>query len=211
MEPITIGFSQIVVQSGVKMLTITESAQKYLAELLGNHDEAGVAVRIFVSEPGTPSAESCIAYCKPGDEEEDDIAVEYDGFNGFIEQRSLPFLEDALVDYASDRFGGQLTIKAPFAKVGKIDESSPLDDRINHILYTEINPGLASHGGEVSLVEVVDDGVAVLQFGGGCQGCGMVDETLKEGVEKVLIEKVKEITAVRDVTDHSVRDNAYYK
>ncbi|MBV1959092.1 MAG: Fe-S biogenesis protein NfuA [Pseudomonadales bacterium] len=193
------------------MLTITESAQKYLAELLGNHDEAGVAVRIFVSEPGTPSAESCIAYCKPGDEEEDDIAVEYDGFNGFIEQRSLPFLEDALVDYASDRFGGQLTIKAPFAKVGKIDESSPLDDRINHILYTEINPGLASHGGEVSLVEVVEDGVAVLQFGGGCQGCGMVDETLKEGVEKVLIEKVKEITAVRDVTDHSVRDNAYYK
>jgi len=193
------------------MLTITESAQKYLAELLGNHDEAGVAVRIFVSEPGTPSAESCIAYCKPGDEEEDDIAVEYDGFNGFIEERSLPFLEDALVDYASDRFGGQLTIKAPFAKVGKIDESSPLDDRINHILYTEINPGLASHGGEVSLVEVVDDGVAVLQFGGGCQGCGMVDETLKEGVEKVLIEKVKEITAVRDVTDHSVRDNAYYK
>lgn len=193
------------------MLTITESAQKYLAELLGNHDEPDVAVRIFVSEPGTPSAESCIAYCKPGDQEEDDIAIEYDGFNGFIEQKSLPFLEDALVDYASDRFGGQLTIKAPFAKIGKIDKDSPLDDRINHILYTEINPGLASHGGEVSLVEVVDDGVAVLQFGGGCQGCGMVDETLKEGVEKVLIEKVAEINAVRDVTDHSVRDNAYYK
>ena len=193
------------------MLTITESAQKYLAELLGNHDEPDVAVRIFVAEPGTPSAESCIAYCKPGDEEDDDIAIEYDGFNGFIEQRSLPFLEDALVDYASDRFGGQLTIKAPFAKIGKIDKDSPLDDRINHILYTEVNPGLASHGGEVSLVEVVDGGVAVLQFGGGCQGCGMVDETLKEGVEKVLIEKVAEITAVRDVTDHSVRDNAYYK
>lgn len=193
------------------MLTITESAQKYLAELLGNHDEADIAVRIFVAEPGTPSAESCIAYCKPGDEEDDDIAIEYEGFNGFIEQRSLPFLEDALVDYASDRFGGQLTIKAPFAKIGKIDNDSPLDDRINHILYTEVNPGLASHGGEVSLVEVVDGGVAVLQFGGGCQGCGMVDETLKEGVEKVLIEKVAEITAVRDVTDHSVRDNAYYK
>lgn len=193
------------------MLTITESAQKYLAELLGNHDESGIAVRIFVAEPGTPSAESCIAYCKPGDEEDDDIAIEYDGFNGFIEQKSLPFLEDALVDYASDRFGGQLTIKAPFAKIGKIDKDSPLDDRINHILYTEVNPGLASHGGEVSLVEIVEGGVAVLQFGGGCQGCGMVDETLKEGVEKVLVEKVEEITAVRDVTDHSVRDNAYYK
>ena len=193
------------------MLTVTESAQKYLAELLGNHDEPDVAVRIFVSDAGTPTAESCIAYCKPGDEEADDIVMEYEGFKGFIEQKSLPFLEDALVDYASDRFGGQLTIKAPFAKIGNIDENSPLDDRINHILYTEVNPGLASHGGEVSLVEVFEGNVAVLQFGGGCQGCGMVDETLKDGVEKVLIEKVTEITAVRDVTDHSIRDNAYYK
>jgi len=71
-----------------------------------------------------------------------------------------------------------------------------------------VNPGLAAHGGNVSLVEV-NDGVAILQFGGGCQGCGMVDLTLKEGVEKSLMEKIPELKAVRDVTDHSDTTNAY--
>ncbi|MBT7886727.1 MAG: Fe-S biogenesis protein NfuA, partial [Gammaproteobacteria bacterium] len=69
---------------------------------------------------------------------------------------------------------------------------------------------LASHGGMVSLIEIVEDNVAVLQFGGGCQGCGMVDVTLKDGVEKTLLETLPQLTAVRDVTDHSVTENAYF-
>ena len=60
------------------------------------------------------------------------------------------------------------------------------------------------------LVELLEDGIAVLQFGGGCQGCGMVDATLKHGVEKSLLEQLPELKGVRDVTDHSVRTNAYY-
>ena len=79
--------------------------------------------------------------------------------------------------------GGQLTIKAPNAKTPKLNENSSIEDRINYILHSEINPGLASSRSMVNLIEV-DDEVAVLQFGGGCQGCGMVDTTLKDGVEK---------------------------
>ena len=70
---------------------------------------------------------------------------------------------------------------------------------------------LESHGGEVSLVEFNDKKEAVLQFGGGCQGCGMVDVTLKDGIEKTLIEQIPEIESVKDLTDHSIDDNAYYK
>ena len=77
------------------------------------------------------------------------------------------------------------------------------------MLYSEINPGLAAHGGEVSLIEVIDGEVAVLKFGGGCQGCSAVDLTLKEGVEKTLIEKVSGLTGVKDSTDHSITDNAF--
>ena len=69
---------------------------------------------------------------------------------------------------------------------------------------------LESHGGEVSLLEFTKNGEAVLQFGGGCQGCGMVDVTLKDGVEKTLLETLPQLTAVRDVTDHSVTENAYF-
>ena len=115
------------------------------------------------------------------------------------------------MDYSKDQMGGQLTIKAPNAKVPQVDENAPLPDRINYILASEINPGLAAHGGEVSLVDVVEESVAVLRFGGGCQGCSAVSLTLKQGVESTLKEQVPEITAVRDVTDHSYKENAYYQ
>ena len=123
----------------------------------------------------------------------------------------MPFLEGALVDFAEDRMGGQLTIKAPNSKVPQVSDDSPIEDRINYVLHSQINPGLASHGGMVNLVEVIDDEVAILQFGGGCQGCGMVDMTLKDGVEKTLLEQLPQLTAVKDVTDHTVTDNAFYK
>ena len=192
------------------MVTITESAQTYLAGLLAKQEAKDIGVRVFITEPGTPMAETCIAYCRPEEAQEDDIKVSYEQFDGYIDARSEPFLEEALVDYAEDRMGGQLTIKAPNAKVPKVSDDSPLEDQINYVLHSQINPSLASHGGMVSLIEIVEDNVAVLQFGGGCQGCGMVDVTLKDGVEKTLLETLPQLTAVRDVTDHSVTEIAYF-
>jgi Fe/S biogenesis protein NfuA len=107
--------------------------------------------------------------------------------------------------------GGQLTIKAPNSRLPKISDESSLEDRVNYVLFNEINPGLAAHGGNVTLEEIFEEDVAVLRFGGGCQGCGMVDVTLKAGVEKALLEQVPQLKEVRDVTDHSVKENAYYQ
>ena len=191
-------------------ITITEAAHDYLADLLEKQNTTGIGNRVFITQPGTPYAETCIAYCKPGEEKPDDVPVALKRFTAWIDGVSEPFLEDALVDYATDRMGGQLTIKAPNAKVPMVNEDSPLNERINYYLQTEINPGLASHGGQVTLIDVVDEGVAVLQFGGGCQGCGQADVTLKEGIEKTLLERIPELKGVRDVTDHTNRDNAYY-
>ena len=190
------------------MVTITESAQDYLAELLSNQENA-LGVRVFINQPGTPRAETCIAYCREDDVVDEDEKVVYDKFTAWFEGRSLPFLEDALVDYSKDRMGGQLTIKAPNSKMPQVGDDSPLEDRINYVLYNEINPMLAAHGGEVSLVEITEDHYAVLQFGGGCQGCGMVDATLKGGVEKTLLEQLPQLAGIRDATDHSDRSNAY--
>lgn len=191
-------------------INFTDAGQTYLAQLLEKQDEKGTSVRLFVTQPGTPYAETCLAYCKPGEEKAADIKLELEFFSCYVEAASEHFLEDAVIDFAEDKLGGQLTIKAPNAKVLQVTENSPLDERINYILQTEINPSLASHGGIVSLVEL-DDGTAVLQFGGGCQGCGMVDMTLKDGVERTLLERIPELKGVRDVTDHSVRENAYFK
>ena len=192
------------------MVEITESAQQYLMELLSKQEDKDIGIRIFIADPGTPTAETCIAYCRSGEEQKDDDRVEYAGFTAWIDDRSQPFLVDALVDYAEDRMGGQLTIKAPNSKVSQVSDDSPIEDRINYVLHSQINPGLAGHGGMVNLIEVVDEGIAVLQFGGGCQGCGMVDTTLKDGVERTLLDQLPQLKGVRDVTDHSVTENAYY-
>jgi Fe/S biogenesis protein NfuA len=191
------------------MVTITESAQEYLAELLSNQ-EGALGVRVFINQPGTPRAETCIAYCRDDDLVEGDEEREYEAFKAWFDARSLPYLDDALVDYSKDRMGGQLTIKAPNAKMPRADENSPLEDRINYVLYNEVNPALAAHGGEVSLVEVTEDDYAVLQFGGGCQGCSAVDQTLKGGVEKTLMEQLPQLKGVRDMTDHTDRSQSYY-
>ena len=168
-------------------------------------------MRIFILDAGTPRAETCISFCRPGEEKAEDEVKQYKGFNAFIDQHSIPFLEDAVVDFQKDSMGGQLTIKAPNSRMPKLTKDSPLEDHINYILYNEINPGLAAHGGHVTLEEIFEDSVAVLRFGGGCQGCGMVDVTLKDGVEKTLMSQIPQLTEVRDVTDHSVKENAYYQ
>ena len=193
-----------------EIIKITKSAEEYLAKLIQDKNETDLSIRIFISDPGTPKAETCLAYCKPDEAMPDDMILNLDLINVNLEKRSLPFLKDAEVNFDNDTFGGQLTIKAPNARLPNISADSPVEDRINYVVYNEINPMLESHGGEVSLVEFNDHGEAVLQFGGGCQGCGMVDVTLKDGIEKTLVEQIPEVTGVKDTTDHSIDDNAYY-
>ena len=193
------------------MVSITDSAQEYLAELLKKQDVEGIAVRIFILDAGTPRAETCISFCRPGEEKADDEVKQYEAFKAFMDQHSIPFLEDAVVDFQKDSMGGQLTIKAPNSRMPKLSEDSPLEDRVNYVLYNEVNPGLAAHGGQVTLEEIFEISIAVLRLGGGGQGCGMVDVTLKAGVEKSLLSQIPQLTEVRDVTDHSVKENAYYQ
>lgn len=191
-------------------IDLSDSAQEYLKGLLESQEDDVIGIRVFINDPGTPRAETCIAYCREEDRGDDSIVREYAGFKAWFDAKSWPYLDAAKIDFASDRMGGQLTIKAPNSKMPQVRADSPLADRINYLLYTEINPSLASHGGEVSLMTIDDDNYAVLQFGGGCQGCSAVDATLKDGVEKTLKEHLPDLAGVKDMTDHSDRSNAYY-
>ena len=185
-------------------IEITPSAEEYLAELLEKQNVEGMAVRIFITQPGTKYAETCLAYCRPDEINVNDVLQAMDKLRVYVDVMSTAYLEEAIIDFAKDRMGGQLTIKAPNAKMPKVNADSPLDERINY-------PGLASHGGEVSLVEITEDMIAILKFGGGCQGCSAVEMTLKDGVETTLLAKIPELAGVRDQTDHTVTENAYFK
>jgi len=177
--------------------------------LLAKQNSPGMSVRVFITQPGTPYAETCLAYCRPDEVNENDEIMDRDDLRVYLDKQSILYMEDAKIDFAKDKMGGQLTIKAPNAKMPKVTEDSPIEEQITYILYNEINPGLASHGGEVKLIEVTAEGMAILEFGGGCQGCSAVDVTLKEGIEKTLLSKLPQLAGVRDVTDHTQGDNAY--
>lgn len=197
--------------STAPVVEITESAQEYLSELLIKQDVDGIGARVFVEKPGSPMAECCMSYCAPDEIVPTDIQIACKGFTAYIEVESVPYLEDAIIDYAKDRMGGQLTFKAPHSRVPKLGPNPSKEQLINHVLFAEVNPSLASHGGNVTLISLIDDEkTAVLKFGGGCQGCSAVNMTLKDGVEKTLLEQVPGLEKVIDETDHSNTDNAYY-
>jgi Fe/S biogenesis protein NfuA len=86
----------------------------------------------------------------------------------------------------------------------------PTAQSIQDVLDSKVNPGISSHGGFVSLVEFKED-TAYIAFGGGCQGCGLVDVTLKQGVEVMIRESVPEVQNIVDMTDHASGDQPYYE
>ena len=191
------------------MISISSAAQQHFVKLLSSQPE-GTNIRVFVVNPGTPNAECGVSYCPPDAVEDDDMELPFNGFKAMVDEKSVPFLQEASIDYVSDQMGSQLTLKAPNAKMRKVADDAPLTERIEYVIQSEINPQLASHGGNIMLVEISAEGVAVLQFGGGCNGCSQVDITLKDGIEKQLLDMFPgELTGVRDVTDHQHGEHSY--
>ncbi|WP_421132915.1 Fe-S biogenesis protein NfuA [Alteromonas sp. A079] len=192
------------------MITISEEAQAHFAKLL-DKQESGTNIRVFVVNPGTSSAECGVSYCPPDAVEDTDTRLPFNGFDAVVDEESVPYLEEAEIDYVTDQMGSQLTLKAPNAKAKKVSDDAPLAERINYMIESEINPQLANHGGQVMLVEITDEGFAILQFGGGCNGCSMVDVTLKDGIEKQMLEQFAgELKGVRDATEHEAGEHSYY-
>lgn len=190
------------------MINISETAQSHFAKLLADQAE-NTKIRVFVVNPGTSQAECGVSYCPEDAVEDTDIHLKFNGFDAVVDAESAPFLGEAEIDFVTDKMGSQLTLKAPNAKAKKLDDDASLEAQIQHMIDTEVNPQLASHGGQVSLVEIADD-IAILQFGGGCNGCSMIDVTLKEGIEKEMLEKFPQIKGVKDATDHNPGEHSYY-
>ena len=192
------------------MISISETAQGHFRNLLAKQPE-GTNIRVFVMNAGTPQAECGVSYCPPDAVEPEDLHLPFEGFEALIDPQSIPFLEEAAIDFVSDQMGSQLTLKAPNAKMRKVNDDAPLVERIEYVIHSQVNPSLAGHGGKVTLLEITEDGYLILQFGGGCNGCSMVDVTLKEGIEKQFLELFpNEIKGVRDATDHLRGDHSFY-
>jgi Fe/S biogenesis protein NfuA len=93
--------------------------------------------------------------------------------------------------------------------LGEIIMDEEIRDKVQTLIENAINPAIAGHGGFIDLLDVKDS-VVYLSMGGGCQGCGMADVTLRHGIEALLRDEIPEIAEIVDATDHDSGDNPYY-
>ncbi|SIR04453.1 NfuA family Fe-S biogenesis protein [Solilutibacter tolerans] len=191
------------------MIDITESAQSHFRKLIERESLPGIGVRLSAIHAGTPRADVRLEFAGPDDLKGNEWAVDCEGFTLWVDADSATALDGAHIDYEQKATGGQLQIRAPRIKGVAPETDASLVERVMWVVEQEINPQLAMHRGNVRVEEVTADGIVVLRFGGGCHGCGMADVTLKQGIEKTLLEKVPGVVAVRDATDHDTGEAPY--
>jgi Fe/S biogenesis protein NfuA len=186
------------------MITITDSARKGLSKIISSKGTGLLGLRLAV-RGGAPGAyQSDFRLVRAGEEQPDDIVIEAGDFRIFIDPLNAPKLKGATVDYVPTFRGPSFKIEYP-----QPEWDDPLAQKVQHLLSERVNPGVASHGGYVTLLGVKDRDV-FLEMGGGCQGCTMSAATLRQGIEILLREEIPEIHKIVDQTDHESGANPYY-
>jgi Fe/S biogenesis protein NfuA len=188
------------------MIKVTVEAQKKFSQMLKDR-ESGTNIRVFVEKPGTKDAECGMAFCPPSLYDMADLVYDYDDFKVIVDPLSDPYLSDAVIGVnEKDNF----TLSAPSITKDFMESSLPLIDRIKFVVATEINPGIATHGGAVEIVELTTDNVLKVRFHGGCVGCSAVGATITDSLQVKLNYHFRdENIKIEDVTEHKVTDNTF--
>ncbi len=187
------------------IVTVTEEALKVITEHLEQDGRPDLAARMEVTGKSSNGFHYAFNFIEQSETSEDDILVELDDLKLYIDAKSGESLKGSTIDFAQNEYGG-----GGF----QVDNPNPIwtdpeSLKVQELIDTQINPGIASHGGFIELLEVVEDKVYI-KLGGGCQGCGQADVTLKQGIEVLIKEKMPAISAVIDTTDHAAGTNPYY-
>jgi Fe/S biogenesis protein NfuA len=190
------------------MITLTDNAKMQFLQAAEAEGRTGDGLRVIVHDGGTANPGFALNFVDADEVTDKDTVVDAGEIKLYIDPASARWLEGATIDFIDGLQESGFKVDAPNAGIPR--PTGPVAEKVSKVLQEKINPSIASHGGFINLV-AVEDGTAYLQFGGGCQGCGMVNVTLKQGVEKVLFEEIPEITKVMDVTDHASGTNPYYQ
>lgn len=187
------------------MLTLTEAASKKILDLMEAEEQKGLALRIAVRGRGPGGFRYELKFVGEDEKMPEDTVFESAGVKVVVDPESEPNIKGSTIDF----------IDGMYESGFKIDNPNPLWDdpkaqAIQDVIESQINPSVGMHGGSVALLDVKDN-IAYIALGGGCQGCGMVDVTLKQGIETLIKEAVPEITQVVDTTDHAAGNNPYYQ
>jgi Fe/S biogenesis protein NfuA len=188
------------------MVEFTERARDMVLHFAQAADEPKVRIAMQGS-PFAPHYEFALVDEAPADV---DRVIDFEGFKVVVDELSAARMQGAVVDWVESEQGAGFSVSNPnVRKLGAAAPDGPLADRVREVLETRINPGVASHGGHISLVDV-DGSDVYIELGGGCQGCGMARVTLKQGVERMLREAIPDLGQIVDVTDHAAGTDPYY-
>jgi len=187
------------------MLTISEPARNKILALLEAKGSQGLALRVAIKGRAPGGFQYDLSFVGAGEKSPDDIVVDAEGFQVFVDARSAPSLRGSTLDF----------VEGIHQSGFKIDNPNPIwtDPKaraVQEVIDNKINPSMAMHGGFVTLLDVKDD-IAYVALGGGCQGCAMARMTLKQGIEAMILDAVPEIQQVLDTTDHAGGTNPYYQ
>ncbi len=187
------------------MIEITEGAQQQLLEIVNSREEEIVGLRVAIKGRGPAGFDHSMQFVLAGEEPENAVSTEVGELRIFVEQEDADNLKGAKIDFIPETGGFDIdNPNPPFVW------DDPVSQQVQDVLTEQINPSVAQHGGWVGLLEVKDD-VAYVELGGGCVGCGMVNVTLRQGVEVAIKASVSTITSVVDTTDHASGTNPYFQ
>jgi Fe/S biogenesis protein NfuA len=187
------------------LLAVDDAAASKLAEMRDAGRFDGSALRVSVREHGA-AFRYALELVDVASRDAGDAVVEAAGIAFYVDAGSAPLLRGATLQYVDGLSGGGFRFENP-NRPPLLE--LPLAGAVQRLLDDEINPGIAAHGGRVTLMDV-QGGRVVVEFGGGCQGCGMADVTLREGVTATLRRALPEITEVVDSTDHEAGESPYH-
>lgn len=198
------------------MVELTPEAQEQVQKALQAQTDKH-ALRLEARAGGGLDFTYAMKLVADSDQRGDDEVIDLKAFRVFIDPQSARNLSGATVDYEEGILRSGFKFDNPNKPETPTLGSGPRPDlvgetaeKVEYLINSEINNAVAAHGGHVDFVGVRDNKV-YLSFGGGCHGCGMVDVTLKQGIESRIKELVPEIVEVVDVTDHSTGENPFYR
>lgn len=181
-------------------------ARDKLVEVLRGYPEEVAGLRLKIIGRTSHGFEHVLTIVELGAEPDGDIRIEYPDFRLYVEGDRIEDLQGTAIHY---EFKGPNVSGLEFDNPNPVWRD-PLALQIQRIFDEQINPQIAAHGGYVQLLDVQGNR-AFIEMGGGCQGCGMANVTLKQGVEVAVREQLPEIEELVDITDHNSGDNPYYK
>jgi Fe/S biogenesis protein NfuA len=187
------------------IINITNNAKTFLKSYIKS-EEKNLIMYISVTYPYTQYAYVNITFCKKEDLNKNDINISEKDIEIYIDDKSKDLLENSIIDIKEE----SLQINAPNLSKYKKKANLTIKDEIKVLFENEINTVLSQHGGFIELVDIEDQENLIIKFHGGCQGCGMVNYTMNNYIERIIKKNFPQIKNIKDITAHEIRKNSYY-